>query len=84
MSAETTALRATPDADLRTELEDAHQALFNLRFQSATRQLANTSQIEKARRRIARIRTLLREREILAQLDAAIAAASANENGAQA
>jgi len=84
VSNETTALRATPDADLRKELDDAHQALFNLRFQSATRQLANTSQIEKARRRIARIRTLLREREILAQLDAAITAASAAENGEQA
>ena len=84
MSAETTTLRSTPDADLRKELDDAHQALFNLRFQSATRQLANTSQIEKARRRIARIRTLLREREILAQLDAAIAAMGAAENGEQA
>jgi large subunit ribosomal protein L29 len=77
VSAETTTLRSTQDADLRKELEDAHQALFNLRFQSATRQLADTSQIEKARRRIARIRTLIREREILAQLDAAIAAQGA-------
>ncbi len=78
MSAETNTLRSTVDADLRRELDEAHQALFNLRFQSATRQLANTSQIAKARRRIARIRTLLREREILAELDRAIAAQSAS------
>ena len=79
MSAETTTLRSTADADLKRELEEAHQALFNLRFQSATRQLANTSQIEKMRRRIARIRTLIREREILAELDRAIAAMSENQ-----
>ncbi|MFA7250348.1 MAG: 50S ribosomal protein L29 [Dehalococcoidia bacterium] len=79
MSAETTSLRAMTDADLAKELLDAHQALFNLRFQSATRQLANTSQIEKTRRRIARVRTLIRERAILAELDRAIAAAGNGE-----
>ena len=79
MSAETTTLRATPDADLRKELNDAHQALFNLRFQSATRQLTNTAQLEKARRRIARALTLIRERAILAELDSAIAAAGDGE-----
>ena len=79
MSAETTSLRAMTDADLAKELQEAHQALFNLRFQAATRQLANTSQIEKARRRIARARTLIRERAILAELDAAIAAAGSGE-----
>ena len=79
MSAETTSLRAMADADLAKELEDAHQALFNLRFQASTRQLADTSQIEKTRRRIARVRTLIRERAILAELDAALAAAGNGE-----
>ena len=79
MSAETDTLRSTTDADLRRELDEAHQALFNLRFQSATRQLANTSQIAKARKRIARIRTMLREREILAELDRAISAQAGDE-----
>jgi large subunit ribosomal protein L29 len=78
MSAETVALRAMTDADLKKELDEAHQALFNLRFQAATRQLANTSQIEKTRRRIARVRTLIRERAILAELDSAINAAAGN------
>ena len=79
MSAETTSLRAMTDADLAKELQEAHQALFNLRFQAATRQLANTSQIEKARRRIARALTRIRERAILAELDSAIAAAGDGE-----
>ncbi len=79
MSTETAALRAMTDADLAKELNESHQALFNLRFQSATRQLTNTSQIEKTRRRIARVRTLIRERAILAELDAALAAAGNGE-----
>lgn len=79
MSKEASELRAMNDADLSAALDEAHQALFNLRFQSATRQLANTSQIEKTRRRIARARTLIRERQILAELDSAIAAAGNGE-----
>ena len=71
MSAVTTSLRSMPDGQLKQELEDAHQALFNLRFQAATRQLANNSEIAKVRKRIARARTLLKEREILAEIDAA-------------
>ncbi|MDA0352466.1 MAG: 50S ribosomal protein L29 [Chloroflexi bacterium] len=63
-------LRARTDAELTAELEEAHQALFNLRFQAATRQLANVSQVGAARRRIARIKTLLKERAILAAVDA--------------
>lgn len=64
---ETQELRARTDAQLREDLEGAHQALFNLRFQAATRQLADNSQVRKARRRVARIKTLLRERLILAE-----------------
>jgi large subunit ribosomal protein L29 len=64
-------LRARTDVELQGELEEAHQALFNLRFQAATRQLADVSQVRTARRRIARIKTLLHERAILAAADAA-------------
>ncbi len=71
MSAVTTSLRSMPDEQLKQELESAHQTLFNLRFQAATRQLANNSEVAKARKRIARVRTLLKEREILAEIDAA-------------
>ena len=65
-SPETVELRQRPDDQLREELEEAHQALFNLRFQAATRQLADVSQVRKAKRRIARIKTLLREHDIVA------------------
>ena len=65
---ETTDLRALPGAQLRGELDDSMRALFNLRFQAATRQLADVSQVRSARRRVARIKTLLREREILVDL----------------
>ena len=79
-AAETQNLRARDDDELREDLESAHQALFNLRFQAATRQLADNSQVGKARRRIARIRTLLHERKILAAADAkADAAGGARE-----
>ena len=39
-TAETQTLRSRDDEELREDLESAHQALFNLRFQAATRQLA--------------------------------------------
>ncbi len=72
-TAETQTLRGRDDAELREDLESAHEATFNLRFQAATRQLADNSQVRKARRRIARIKTLMRERQILAAADAAAA-----------
>ncbi len=69
-SAETAELRARTDEQLLSDLHEAHQALFNLRFQAATLALADVSQVRKARRRVARIHTLLRERDILEELDA--------------
>jgi large subunit ribosomal protein L29 len=63
-------LRARTDEELQGELESAHQALFNLRFQAATRQLADVKQVSRARRQVARIKTLMRERSILAEVDA--------------
>ncbi len=65
---ETADLRALPSDELQQELDESLRALFNLRFQAATRQLADVSQVRQARRRVARVRTLLREREILAAI----------------
>lgn len=79
MARDTAELRARTDEDLARELDESHQALFNLRFQAATGQLADVAQVRNARRRIARIKTLLREREILAIADAAAGAATENE-----
>ena len=72
---ETRELRDRNDAQLGEDLESAHQSLFNLRFQAATRQLADVSQVRKARRRVARLKTLAHERAILA------AASSAQDEG---
>ena len=58
-------LREKTDEELVQDLEEAHQALFNLRFQASTRQLEDVSQVKRARRQIARIKTLIRERNNL-------------------
>ncbi|AGF50148.1 large subunit ribosomal protein L29 [Candidatus Kinetoplastibacterium blastocrithidii TCC012E] len=54
-------LRLKNKTDLNVELESLLKAQFRLRMQVATKQLANTSQICKVRRDIARIRTILTE-----------------------
>jgi large subunit ribosomal protein L29 len=58
------ALRAMPDADLLEELHKAKEALFNLRFQAATGQLESHGRLKAVRRDIARIYTIMREREL--------------------
>jgi len=59
-----TEIRALGNAELQKKLEEAHQELFNLRFKLATRQLVNHSELPKVRKRIARINTIIREREL--------------------
>lgn len=60
------ALQELNDAELAQRLEEAKEEQFNLRFQLATGQLENSARINQVRRYIARIRTLIREREIAA------------------
>ena len=57
-------LRGLNDGDLADELENTQRALMNLRFRSATMQLSDVHAIRKSRRRIARINTIMREREL--------------------
>jgi len=57
-------IRALNNEELFTRLEEAHEELFNLRFRLATRQLGNHREIPLVKRRIARIKTILREREL--------------------
>ncbi len=59
-------LRSLGDAELLTRLVETKQELFNLRFQNVTGQLENSSRLPLVRREIARINTVLREREIAA------------------
>jgi len=54
-------------AELNTKLEDAYQELFNLRFQRATGKLTNTARFSQVKKDIARIKTILRQRELAAQ-----------------
>jgi large subunit ribosomal protein L29 len=52
------------NADLETRLREAKEELFNLRFQSATGQLENHGRLRTVKRDIARIYTVVREREL--------------------
>jgi large subunit ribosomal protein L29 len=53
------------DRELQRRLNDLREELFNLRFQYATRQLTNHSRMREVRRDIARVHTLLRQRELV-------------------
>ena len=57
-------LRELTDEDLTDRLRQSKEELFNLRFQMATGQLANTRRLRTVRQEIARIYTVLREREL--------------------
>ncbi len=59
-------LRDLDDTSLLERLRDAKQEAFNLRFQNATGQLDNVSRLKAMKRDIARVLTVLREREIAA------------------
>ncbi|ANS67272.1 MULTISPECIES: 50S ribosomal protein L29 [Streptomyces] len=66
MSAGTKAseLRELGDEELLNKLREAKEELFNLRFQAATGQLENHGRLKAVRKDIARIYTLMREREL--------------------
>ncbi len=57
-------LRGKSVDELKQELHSLLRAQFSLRMQKATQQLANTSQIGKTRRDIARVRTVLTQKEM--------------------
>ena len=64
-------IRGMSTSELESKLDDAREELFKLRFQFETGQLTDYSRLRVARRAIARIATILREREIAAELAAA-------------
>ena len=55
--------RTLSDADLAEAINEAYREMFNLQFQRGTRQLQNPMALKVARRQIARLRTILRERQ---------------------
>jgi large subunit ribosomal protein L29 len=74
MASKATELRELPDEELLVRIDSAKEELFNLRFQLATGQLDNPTRLKEVRHEAARIATVLREREIEAELDAIAAA----------
>jgi large subunit ribosomal protein L29 len=61
-------IRKLSTADIQKRLEDAREEHFNLRFQRASGQLEDFNQLRQVRRRIARLQTILRERQIAQQI----------------
>lgn len=56
--------RAMTDSELGEAINEAYREVFNLQFQRGTRQLQNPMAMRVARRQIARLRTILRERQL--------------------
>ena len=50
--------------DLKKQIEETHQELFNLRFRLATKQLVNHREVRRVKRNIARLETILKERAL--------------------
>lgn len=61
-------LREMTREELRQRLDELYQEQFNLRFQVATRQIENTSRFRQVRQDIARVKTLMRELELDAEV----------------
>ncbi|MCS6843656.1 MAG: 50S ribosomal protein L29 [Caldilineales bacterium] len=61
-------IRTLTNAEIGQRLDEAYEELFNLRFQRSMKQLKNTARIQQVKRDIARLKTVLRERELAAWL----------------
>ena len=71
--------RALGDEELLEQLESLKEELFNLRFQLATGQLVNPMRIKQARHDVARILTVLRERDLEQEMDEVAAGVAKEE-----
>ena len=61
-------IRSFTEDDIQTRLGEAYEELFNLRFQMAIGQIKDTNQISALKKDIARLKTVLNERQLLASL----------------
>ena len=57
-------IRSLTSEELAKQLESAYEELFNLRFRLTTKQLVNHREIPRVKRKIARLKTIMREREL--------------------
>jgi large subunit ribosomal protein L29 len=76
-------LRSSSPEELSSKLAEAKEELFNLRFQSATGQLESHGRLRAVRKEIARIYTVLRERELGIIIDVEDEATADVEGSAQ-
>lgn len=56
--------RTLSDEELRKKLEEAYKEFFYLRFRDATKQLKNHRELPRAKKNIARLKTVIQEREL--------------------
>ena len=64
MDAKLKEIRELGAADLKKQLEDSHQELFNLRFRLSTKQLVNHREVRRVKHKIARLETIIKEKEL--------------------
>lgn len=57
-------IRNLSDHEIKTQIEEAYEELFNLRFQKAIGQMKDTNRTAVVKKDIARLRTVLRERQL--------------------
>jgi large subunit ribosomal protein L29 len=58
-------MRSLSPEELEKQIDESYRELFNLRFRLATRQLTNYNELRNVRKRIARFKTIMREREFV-------------------
>jgi large subunit ribosomal protein L29 len=63
-------IRKMSVAEVETAITETRHALLNLRFQTITGQLTDSSQIRKVRREIARLETILKEKQLAEESEA--------------
>ncbi len=66
LKTKTEEIRKLSDVDLEKELEEAYRRLFSLRLQNETRQITNHRELPAAKRLVARLKTIRRERQLAA------------------
>jgi large subunit ribosomal protein L29 len=62
-------IRALSDEEIQARMLDRREELMNFRFQQATGELVDHNQLRSTRRTIARMLTVLRERELIAEME---------------
>ena len=83
MASKAAELRDLPADELHARIDSAKEELFNLRFQLATGQLDNPARMRVVRHEVARIATVLREREIEESLEDIVSAKAGSETGSE-